>query len=74
MVGHDDDIVLDPRVPAPYRNRESRWAGLQSDIAIVEAIKDRFPKLSIDIAYTLEEILSKTAEARALPREVRLSF
>ena len=66
MVGHDDDVVLDPRAPAPYRNRESRWAGLQSDIAIVEAIKGRFPRLSIDIAYTIEELLSKAAKARTL--------
>ena len=63
MVGHDDDVVLDPNVPCPVRGRKSRWAGLQSDMAIVDAVSTNFPQFDVEVATTIEELLSTSAQA-----------
>ena len=67
MVGHDDDVVLDPRVaPVGSRGRgaarSSRWAGLQSDLAIVAGVREAFPRLEVSTVRTVEELRATEAE------------
>lgn len=66
MVGHDDDVVLDPRLFASRpRNSKSRWEGKQSDMAIAESMLAQFPHLRANFARTNEELLATNAQARA---------
>ena len=65
MVGHDDDVVLDPttdRRRSSRSARTSRFTGLQSDLAIVECIQQSFPHLSISTLRTVEELLATEAK------------
>lgn len=65
MVGHDDDIVLDPRLFASRpRNSKSRWEGKQSDMAIAESMLAQFPHLRVTYARTNEELLATDAPVR----------
>ena len=61
MIGHDDDIVLDQRVGRRGRQCSSRWAGLQSDTAIVHAIQTFFPTLRTATLSTVEELRATEA-------------
>ena len=66
MVGHDDDAMpsLAGRGSRAGRgseaSRASRWAGLQSDVAIVSAIAF-FPELATSIVTTTEQLLATDA-------------
>jgi hypothetical protein len=65
MVGHDDDTVLDPSVPRQGRGadlRTSSWAGMQSDMAIVNAVQTRFPQLDVSTFTTVEELIATDAD------------
>lgn len=65
MIGHDDDIVLNPSVGNPRRRdappRSSKWAGLQSDVAIVSAVQKFYPSLVIITLATVEELRATNA-------------
>ena len=63
MTGHDDDVVLDPSIQRLSRaTRDSRWRGMQSDAAIVDAVATSFPHLTISTVTTVEELLATDAE------------
>ena len=63
MVGHDDDVVLDPRLFASRpRNAKSRWEGQQSDMAIAESMLAQFPQLRATYARTNEDLLATDAK------------
>ena len=66
MVGHDDDVVLDPHVTQQLgraaASRSSRWAGMQSDLAIVDAVTNGFPQLQVEVLQTVEELRATAAE------------
>ena len=59
--------MLDPRTPrAATKNqpeRTSRWAGMQSDMAIVAAMAESFPQLRVSTVRTLDELLASNADA-----------
>ncbi|KOO21928.1 hypothetical protein Ctob_001850 [Chrysochromulina tobinii] len=65
MIGHDDDIVLNPSVGNPRRRdappRSSNWAGMQSDVAIVSAVQKFYPSLVIITLATVEELRATNA-------------
>ena len=64
MVGHDDDVVLDPRLFASRpRNAKSKWEGQQSDMAIAESMLAQFPQLRATYARTNEDLLATDAKA-----------
>ena len=68
MIGHDDDVVLDPRLHASRpRNATSRWEGKQSDMAIAESMLAQFPQLKATFARTNEELLATDAKVQASP-------
>ena len=57
MIGHDDDIVLDPSVPVQGRGRtarQSRWSGMQSDAALVDAVASNHPDLTVETLTTVD--------------------
>ena len=63
MVGHDDDVVLDPRLFASRpRNAKSRWEGQQSDMAIAQSMLAQFPQLRATFARTNEDLLATDAK------------
>ena len=63
MVGHDDDVVLDPRLFASRpRNAKSKWEGQQSDMAIAESMLAQFPQLRATYARTNEDLLATDAK------------
>ena len=66
MTGHDDDVVLDPRVASELGRaagrRSSRWRGMQSDLAIVDAVRTGFPQLQVETLQTVEELLATDAD------------
>ena len=68
MVGHDDDAMPESSAGRGSRagrgseaGRASRWAGLQSDVAIVSAIRAFFPELATSIVTTTEQLLATDA-------------
>lgn len=62
MVGHDDDVVLDPQLSgARPRGARSKWEGRQSDVAIAESMLAQFPQLRASYARTIEELLATDA-------------
>ncbi|EOD25118.1 hypothetical protein EMIHUDRAFT_100849 [Emiliania huxleyi CCMP1516] len=74
LIGADDDVVLDPRLAERRRRARtsaaaapppaaSRWAGRQSDEAIVACVGERFAELEVCVARTPEELLRSNAEA-----------
>lgn len=67
MVGHDDDVVLDPQTalkrPGRHR-RSSKYAGLQSDRAIVQCIRQRFPQLKSSTVCSVEELILTKAKVQ----------
>lgn len=72
MIGHDDDVVLDPKVGGGRRRADtrcSRWKGLQSDAAIVSAICASYPALTTTTISTVEELIATDA-----PMVVILSY
>jgi len=70
LVGHDDDVVLDARLeksgalnrPRGAAPRTSRWAGMQSDLAIAAAIAADFPHLRTTLLHSVDELLATEAE------------
>ena len=74
MVGHDDDVVLDPRLYASRpRTAKSKWEGKQSDVAIAESMLAQFPQLHATYARTNEELLATDAKARRAPCTLSLA-
>lgn len=64
LVGHDDDVVLGPTgdAAADRRERSSRWAGLQSDRAIVASMRAACPSLDVRTIDTVEELRATDAD------------
>ena len=66
LVGHDDDIVLDPKVVQQLGRaacaRTSRWEGMQSDLAIVEAVRADFSQLMVETVSTVDELRATNAD------------
>ena len=66
MTGHDDDVVLDPRVASELgrasASRTSKWKGMQSDLAIVEVVRTSYPQLQVETVQTVEQLLATKAE------------
>ena len=65
MIGHDDDIVLDPSVPVQGRGRtarQSRWRGMQSDAALVDAVASNHPDLTVETLTTVDGLLATDAQ------------
>ncbi len=62
MIGHDDDVVLDPSVATRRRGCTSRFSGMQSDAAIVRAVEEACPHLTIETTTTVEGLLETEAE------------
>ena len=61
MVGHDDDVVLDPSVPRGAKRATSRFEGMQSDAAIVAAVTANFAHLRVETVTTVEGLLATEA-------------
>lgn len=79
LVGHDDDVVLDPRVAQQLgraaTGRASKWEGMQSDLAIVDAVKQRFPQLDVSLLHTVDELRATEAEVVVvLSYKTQMSF
>lgn len=79
MTGHDDDVVLDPRVASELgraaEKRSSRWRGMQSDLAIVDAVRTGFPQLQVETLQTVEELLATEADVVVIiSYKTQLSF
>ena len=72
MVGHDDDVVLDPKLYASRpRTAKSSWEGKQSDVAIAESMIAQFPQLRATYARTNEDLLATDAKVRAPSQRLR---
>jgi len=59
-----DDVVLGPTgdSAADRRERSSRWAGMQSDRAIVAAMRAAYPSLNVSVIDTVEQLRATDAE------------